>query len=124
MKFREFLLLVIGIWAFTACVDRGDVSPPASKQDKEVNQEGLRPYGYRSGIVEFRTTNPLSVVAETVYFAEWGRLEIRRETFCSPLGDAAGPPRHQITLINRKGVFTYQVETGEGLKSPLFYAKK
>lgn len=118
MKFRKILLLVVGIWTFAACVDRGDVSPAAADPEKEVNQEDLRPYGYRSGIVEFLTRKPLSEVAETVYFAEWGRLEIRKETFRSPLGDAAGPPRHQITLINRKGVFTYQVETGEGLKSP------
>lgn len=77
------------------------------------------PYGYISGIIEFRVRRPFYRVDETVYFADWGNREARYETIRGDAVTDSGPARHQITIINRKGVFTWQVEARRGSHSPL-----
>ena len=77
------------------------------------------PYGYISGIIEFRVRRPFHQVDETVYFIDWGNREARYETIRGDAVTDTAPPRHQITMINPKGVFTWQVEARRGSRSPL-----
>lgn len=83
----------------------------------EASKSG--PYGYESGILEFRVRRPHHQVDETVYFRDWGRQEARYETVRAIAEVGESTVRHQITIINTDGVFTWQQETRTGSRSPL-----
>ncbi|GEM_PF-2828564 len=118
--FARLGLLVISACLITAC---GDAFREPSSPTRDVTASDPRsqcgPYGYETGIVEFRVRQPFHQVDETIYFRDWGREEARYETVRGNSGETGKTLRHQITIINAEGVFTWQVETRTGSRSPL-----
>ena len=104
-------------WMASSCVNNGREASRQPSSGKEKVKVG--PYGYASGILEFRIRRPFHQVNETVYFTEWGRKEARYETVYGGILAGKSAPRHQITLISPEGFFSWQVETREGSRSPL-----
>lgn len=95
--------------------EKSGMDPPATS----IRESENGPYGYISGIIEFRVRRPFHRVDETVYFIDWGNREARYETIRGAAVADSGPARHQITMINPSGVFTWQVEARRGSHSPL-----
>ncbi|MBN1196324.1 MAG: hypothetical protein JXA62_02870 [Candidatus Aminicenantes bacterium] len=119
---RFFRLLLVPTFCgclLAGCTGGSDSSSPPAEKALSGPEENAGPYGYESGILEFRVRRPHHQVDETVYFRDWGRQEARYETVRAIAEIGESTVRHQITIVNPDGVFTWQEETRTGSRSPL-----
>jgi len=116
----RFLLIPIAVCGCLAagCADKSNPPTRSDTQSAQTPSVNPGPYGYETGILEFRVRRPHHQVDETVYFRDWGRQEARYETIRTIAGEGDAEARHQITIINADGVFTWQEETRTGSRSP------
>jgi len=117
----RFFLIPIAIYGCLAagCADKSNPPTRPHPESAQTSVINTGPYGYESGILEFRVRRPHHQADESVYFRDWGRQEARYETVSAIAGEGEAAARHQITIINAKGVFTWQVENQIGSRSPL-----